>query len=192
MFHSILRKKYRRAVGTHNGPTRMHQAGFSPRSWRDCKAGTTIMSTILQLTLAFYDRTQALLSDYGPARAAGAWATPQHPLEQQDSSRDYGPDGALSGKPPPSCWYRRTFPTTGGPGAADAAVDSAEAAVPSEELRAGRIRWISTPRQADDTSTRPSRSGQTRQSDARDSESSSTCQGHGPKRPGRGRVPFHY
>jgi hypothetical protein len=48
-------------------------------------------------------------------------------------------DGRSRGKPPPSCRHRRTFPgTTGRPGATDAAVDSAGAAVPSEELRAGR------------------------------------------------------
>jgi hypothetical protein len=39
----ILRKEYRRAVGTHYGPTRRHQAGYSPRHRRDCIAGTTIL-----------------------------------------------------------------------------------------------------------------------------------------------------
>ncbi len=54
--------------------------------------------------------------------------------------------GGSSGKPPPSCRYCRTFPrTTGRPGAADAAVDSAAAAVPSDELRAGWIRWMAMP-----------------------------------------------
>ncbi len=76
--------------------------------------------------------------------------------------------------------------TTGLLGAADAAVDSAGATVPIVDLLAGRIRQMvmleydqSTLRQADDT--RPSWSGPTRQFDARDSESNSTCQG--PTRP---------
>jgi hypothetical protein len=50
VFRLILRKKYRRAVGTHYGLTRMHQAGFSPRYQRDGRAGTTI----LQLASACY------------------------------------------------------------------------------------------------------------------------------------------
>jgi hypothetical protein len=54
--------------------------------------------------------------------------------------------GGSSGKPPPSCRYRRTFPRTmGRPGAADAAVDSAGAAVPLGELRAGRIHRMAMP-----------------------------------------------
>ncbi len=65
MLSSILRKKYRRAVGTHYGPTLMHQAEFSPRHRRDCRAGTTI----LQLVSTFYDRTKALISDRGPTWA---------------------------------------------------------------------------------------------------------------------------
>jgi hypothetical protein len=79
---SILRKKYRLAVGTHYGPSWRHQAGFSLRHRRDCRAGTTI----LQLVSAFYDQTKALISDYGPAGAAGAWATPPHPPGPQDRS----------------------------------------------------------------------------------------------------------
>ena len=68
VFRSIRRKKCRRAVGTHYGPTRSHQAGYSPLHWRD--------DYETPLFFAFYDRTQALLSDdYGPAGAAGAWAT---------------------------------------------------------------------------------------------------------------------
>jgi hypothetical protein len=113
--------------------TWLHQAGFSPCHWRDGRAGTTI----LRLVSAFYDRTKDLISDYGPAGAAGAWATPPHPPGPQDSSRDYGPEElrGSSGKLPPSCWFRRAFPRTTGrpPGAADAAVDSAGAAVPSRD-----------------------------------------------------------
>ncbi len=45
--------------------------------------------------LRIYRRTQALLSDgYGPAGAAGAWATPPHPPGPQNHIRDYGPAGA--------------------------------------------------------------------------------------------------
>ncbi len=54
----------------------------------------------------------------------------------------------------------------------------------------GSAGWLcrSTPRQTDDTTTRPFGSGPTRQSDARDSESSSTWQG--PTRPGLGTFPL--
>ena len=72
----------------------------------------------------------------------------------------------------PSCRYHRTFPrTTGRPGAADAAVDSAGAAVPFKGLRAGMDPpdgYKSTQQQADDMTTRPSGSGPTSQSNARD------------------------
>ncbi len=59
----------------------------------------------------------------------------------------YGTTGRRSSrKPPPSCQYHRTYPrTTGQPEAADAAVNSARAAVPFEELRAGRIRRMAMP-----------------------------------------------
>ena len=89
VFHSLLPKKYRRAVGTHYGPTRTRQAGFSLCHRRDCRAGTTI----LKLVSASDDRTvrtEALISDYGAiaraGRAAGARATPPHPPEPQDRS----------------------------------------------------------------------------------------------------------
>jgi hypothetical protein len=77
--------------------------------------------------------------------------------------------------------------TTDLPGAADADADSAEAAVPSDESRADGLGW-STPRHADDSTMRPSGSGPTSQSDARDSESSFKCK----VRRGSGRVPFQY
>ena len=41
---------------------------------------------LLQLVSASDDQTKALISDYGPAGAAGARATPPHPPEQQDRS----------------------------------------------------------------------------------------------------------
>jgi hypothetical protein len=40
----------------------------------------------LQLVSASNDQTKTLISDYGPAGAAGARATPQHPPEPQDRS----------------------------------------------------------------------------------------------------------
>jgi hypothetical protein len=59
---------------------------------------------------------------------------------------------------------------TGRPGAADAADDFAGAAVPPRDYgpdgSAGWLFW-SAPRQADDTTTRPSESGLTSQSNAR-------------------------
>jgi hypothetical protein len=116
----------------------MHQAGFSPRHWRDGKAGTTI----IQVFSAFYDRTKTLISDYVPAGAAGlSWSMGNAAASAGAAGQFTGlRAGQSSGKPQPSCWYRRTFQrTTGRPGAVDAAImiDSAGAAVPSEELRAG-------------------------------------------------------
>jgi hypothetical protein len=50
------------------------------------------------MSSTFYDRTQALISDYGQAGAAGAWATPQHPPGQQDRLRDYRLDRAAGSR----------------------------------------------------------------------------------------------
>ncbi len=61
VFRSILRKKYRRAVGTHYGPTQIRQAEYCLCHRRDGRAG----ATILQLVSASDDRTKALLSDSG-------------------------------------------------------------------------------------------------------------------------------
>jgi hypothetical protein len=133
MFRRIRCKEYRRAAGTHYGPTRRHLAGYSPRHRRDGRAGTLIS--------AFYaggGQTQALFSDdYGPDGAAGAWATPPHPPGPQDHLWDYGPDGAADAA--------AAAVGIAGPGAADAAVDSAGVAVSFEELLAGRIRRRSIP-----------------------------------------------
>ncbi len=45
VFRHIRRKKSRRAVRTHwhHRSIRRHQAGYSPRHWRDSRAGTTIL-----------------------------------------------------------------------------------------------------------------------------------------------------
>jgi hypothetical protein len=71
----------------------------------------------------------------------------------------------------------------------DRAAATAGAAGPSRDYgpdgAAGGLRG-STPRQADDTTTRPSGSGPTLQADARDSESLTTC--YGPQ--GTGWVPL--
>ncbi len=87
--HRILRKEYGRAVGTHCRPTRMHQAGFSLRYRRDGRAPTS---------LCLLRPDQALLSNFGPAGAAGARATPPHPPGPQDRLREYGPDGAAGSR----------------------------------------------------------------------------------------------
>ncbi len=42
-FRSIRHKEYRQAVGTHYGPTLIHQADYSPHHQRDSRAGTTIL-----------------------------------------------------------------------------------------------------------------------------------------------------
>ncbi len=163
MFHSIQRKEYGLAVGTHYGPTRIHpsQAGFSLRHRRDSRAGTTI----LHLVSAFYDRTKVLISDYVPAGAAGSWVTQPHPPGPQDRSTGLRAGGS-SGKPPPK---PQDLPrTTGRPGAADDVVDSAGAAVPFRDYGPdGSAGWLcrSTPRQADESNTRPCGSGPTHQSD---------------------------
>jgi hypothetical protein len=65
VFRSIRQVEHRRAVGTHYGPTQIHQAGHSPRHQRDGRAGTTIIHH-----LRIYRRTQPLLSD--DCKAAGA------------------------------------------------------------------------------------------------------------------------
>ncbi len=158
MFRRIRRKEHRRAVGTHYGPTRRHQAGYSQRHRRDGRADTTIL---------YHPRihrwTQALLNDdYGPAggcwnmgnaaapagavglftglRAGREQRTPTlTPPRPQYLPRDYGPDGDADGL------------------------------------------CRSTQRHADDSTTRPSGSGPMSQSDERDLELSSICQG--PTRP---------
>ncbi len=101
-------------------------------------------------------QTQAPLSDdYGPA--VGCWSMGSA-AAPADRLRDYEPAGAAvaaAESPAPQDLPR----TTGRPGAADADADSAEAAVPSEGLRAGRRR------QRTRRSTRPSCSGPTRPRD---------------------------
>jgi hypothetical protein len=99
---SILRKKYRRAVGTHNGPTRILQAGFSLCHQRDGRAGTKI----LQLVSASDDRTKALISDYGQTGLPEQGQRRRIRLSRRTVLRDYGPKEAASSR-------RRAVGTTG-------------------------------------------------------------------------------
>jgi hypothetical protein len=102
MFRRILRKKYRRAVGTHYGPTRIRQAEFSLCHGRDGRAGTTI----LQLVSASDDRTKALPSDYGPAGLLEQGQRRRIRRSRRTVLRDYGPEEAASSR-------RRAVGTTG-------------------------------------------------------------------------------
>jgi hypothetical protein len=73
--HKCFYCEYRRAVGTHNGQTRKHQAGYRPRHRTDCSAGTTIL-----YHLRIHRRTHPPQVATTPLDgAAGAWATPQGP-----------------------------------------------------------------------------------------------------------------
>jgi hypothetical protein len=103
LFRRTRRWKYRRAVGTHYGPTRIHQADYSPRHRRDGRAGTTILYHLRICRRA--EPLQGATTGRTGLREYGA--TPSYPPGQQD----------LSG-------------TTGRAGAADAAADAAGAAVP--------------------------------------------------------------
>ncbi len=111
LFRRILRKEYRRAVGTHYGPTRIRQAEFSLCHRRDGRAGTTIP----QLVSASYNRTKALPSDYGPAwlleqgqRRRIRWSrrTVLRDYRPKTVLRDYRPKEAASSR-------RRDVGTTG-------------------------------------------------------------------------------
>ncbi len=53
----------------------------------------TTQTTQLQLASAFYDGTQALLSDCGPAGAAGAWAPAQRRCIHRGRRTNYGTTG---------------------------------------------------------------------------------------------------
>ncbi len=84
MFRRILRKKYRRAVGTHTELTRIQQAGFRLCHQRDGRAGRI-------------RRPDQGTDHYGPAGAAVARATPPHPPGPQDRSvATHATSGALA------------------------------------------------------------------------------------------------
>ena len=90
VFRRTRRWKYRRAVGTHYGPTRIHQADYSPRHRRDGRAGTTILLSSPHLPPG----RAASRSDYGPDGAAGVWGNTVVSAGAAGPFRDYGPDGA--------------------------------------------------------------------------------------------------
>ena len=98
----MLRKNYRRAVGTHYGPTRIRWAGFSLCHQRDGRAGTTI----LQLVSASDDRNKALFSDYGPTGLLEQGQRRRIRRSRRTILRDYGPQEAASSR-------RRAVGTTG-------------------------------------------------------------------------------
>jgi hypothetical protein len=145
-FRSTRRCKYRRAVRTHCGPTRTH-----PADTVHAIGGTAELAlrhSIISSSTAGPSYCKWRLR---AGRAARVWATPP-PI-------------------PPESQY---LPGTAGrAGAADSAADSAEAAVPSRDYGPdgpeGGLQW-SIPRQADDTTTRPSGERAEGQSDVRDSE----------------------
>ena len=94
MFCRLLRKKYRRAVGTHYGPTRIRYVGFSLCHQRDGRAGTTILQPVSTPD----DRTEALLSDYGPARLPEQGQRRRIRRSSRTVLRDYGPEEAASSR----------------------------------------------------------------------------------------------
>jgi hypothetical protein len=94
VFRSIPRKKYRRAVGTHYGPTRTRQAGISLCHRRDGRAGTTI----LQLVSAPDVRTRVLQSDYGPAGLPEQGQRRRIRRSRRIVLRDYGQEEAASSR----------------------------------------------------------------------------------------------
>ncbi len=102
LFRRILRKEYRRTVGTHYGLTRIHQAEFSLCYRRDGRAGTTI----LQLVSASYNRTKALPSDYGPAGLLEQGQRRSIRRSSRTVLLDYGLEEAASSR-------RRAVGTTG-------------------------------------------------------------------------------
>jgi hypothetical protein len=167
MFRSILRKEYRRAVGTHYWQTRVRQAKLSLCHRRDGRAGTTILQLVLHPATgpkhfrATKDR-QGCWSMGNAAASAGAegpfYGTTGRRKQRvaaaelsvpQDLSKDHGPTES-SGRRRRLRRGRSTFRGTTG-----------------RDGSAGLLCW-STPQQADDTSTRPSGSWPTSKSNALD------------------------
>ena len=167
LFCSIRHKEYRRAVGTHYGPTRIRQAAFSLCHRRDGRAGTTILQLVSHPTTGprhfrLTPGRTGCWSKGNAAASAGAagpfYGTTGRRKQRvaaaelsvpQDLSKDHGPTGS-SGR---RRRLRRGRSTTQGTTGRDGS--------------AGRL-CRSAPQQADDMTTRPSGSGPTSQSDARD------------------------
>ncbi len=165
MFRRILRKKYRRAVGTHYGPTRTRRAGFSLFHRRGGRAGTTILQMSPHPTTGprhFSVTTPAGLLEQGQRRSIRR--------SRRTVLRDYGPEEAASSR------HRAVGSTTGpfqGPRAdreqrTPPSTPQGPQYLPRNYGPDGSAGWLcrSTSRQADDTTTRPSGSGPTSQSDA--------------------------
>ncbi len=166
---------YARSIGTHYGPTRTRLAGFSLRHRRDGRAGTTI----LQLVSASDDQTKALPSDYGPA-AGGLLEQGQRRRIRRSRRtvlRDYGQEEAANSR-------RRAVGTTGpfqGP-RTDREQRTPPSTPPGPQYLSrnhgpdGSARWLcrSAQQQEDGTNTRPSWSGPTSKSDARELAKAST------------------
>jgi hypothetical protein len=122
-------------------------------------------------SLAYYYRTKALPSDYGPAGLLEQGQRRSIRRSRRTVLRDYGPKEAASSR-------RRAVGTTGpfqGP-RADGEQRTPPSTPPGPQYpsgttgrdgSAGRLCW-STPQQADNMTTGPSGSGPTSQSDARD------------------------
>ena len=106
-------EKNSQAVGTHDGPTRIHVADYSLRHRRDGNAGTTILYHLRNRR-----RPHSSSGMTAGRRGCWGWAPPPLPPGPQDLPRDYGPDGAAGGLKPEytAASGPRTFgsgPTTG-------------------------------------------------------------------------------
>ncbi len=133
VFRRIRQWKYRRAVGTHYGPTRIHPADYSPRHRRDGRAGTTmlyrhriyrraqplqVVTTGLTGLLEYGQRRRIrrgrrTFKDCGPGRAGAADAAADF-AGVAVPSRDYGPDGpagGLSRSTPRQAYEKTTRPS---------------------------------------------------------------------------------
>ncbi len=154
LFRLIPRKKNRRAVGTHYGPTQIRQARFSLCHRRDGRAGTTI----IQLVSTSDDSTKALLSDDGQAGLLEQGQRNSICRSSRIVLRDYRQEEAASSRRravnspgpfqgPLVDWEQRTPPTTP-PG---------PQYLQGTTGRDGPAGWLcqSAPLQADDTTLRP-------------------------------------
>ncbi len=104
LLRRIRHKEYRRALGTHYGQTRRHQAGYSPCHRRDGRAGITVICISAFSVGPKYHSSD----DYGsgrlqptPSEGRQSWHyyilsslhLTQDPFTTSDN---YGPDGAVA------------------------------------------------------------------------------------------------
>jgi hypothetical protein len=152
LFRLILRKEYRRAVGTHYGQTRIRKAAFSLCRRRDGRAGTTILQLVLHPTAG----PRHFPSDYGPAGLLEQGQRRRIRRSRRTVLRDYGPKEAASSR-------RRAVGTTGpfkGP-LADREQRTPPSTPPGPQYPSGTMGrdgstgrlCRSTPQQADDMTT---------------------------------------